>query len=306
MDNPWGLHIISARQLARKALAIARPSGDRQGSIEQATCVAMPDRFKLAVCHAGSITMKLAGLAATLMFAGTVGALAGCSQQTPAPAAGSAPAQAAAEPAEATRNLDTYRQLLRIHNDEMAVTIGKSIVSQYPSSAAAKEVQHTLPEVQKRYTENSEKDRLQRLWIYQVSPMAGGTQSTASIYSSQPGGNDRVQLNLRRHTKWGQNAYLYGSKPGFVCRHTCSLGVVADGKPVHVTAFAPPTGEPALMINDDKAFIALLEKSKKISMDVTLADGEKKQTLVYEVAGFDASKWLPLPKGGKPDRKKKQ
>lgn len=258
-----------------------------------------PDRFKLAACHSGCLTMKFASLATAWLFAGIAGALAGCSQQSAAPPAASAASPAAGDPADATRNLDTYRQLLRIHNDEMSVTMGKQIVSQFPSSAAAKEVQQTLPEIEKRYTQSSETNRLQNLWIYQVSPMAGGTQSTASIYSNQPAGNERVQLNLRRHTKWGQNAYLYGSKPGFVCRHTCSLGVVADGKPVHVTAFAPPTGEPALMINDDKGFIALLKKSKKISMDVTLASGEKKVTLVYEVAGFDSSKWLPLPKGKK-------
>lgn len=247
--------------------------------------------------------MKYLSHAAALMLAGFVGVLAGCSQQNAPAAAGAAPSQAQGDPAGATRNLDTYRQLLRIHSDQMAVTIGKEIVSQYPSSAAAKEVQQTLPQIEKRYDENSEKERLQRLWIYLVSPMAGGTQSTASIYNSKPAGAERVQLNLRRHTKWGQNAYLYGSKPGFVCRHNCSLGVVADGKPVHFTAFAPPTGEPALMINDDKAFIALLQKSKKITMDVTLADGEKKETLEYEVAGFDPSKWLPLPKVDKGKKK---
>jgi len=42
-----------------------------------------------------------------------------------------------------------------------------------------------------------------------------------------------------------------------------------------------------------------LPKAKKIAMDVTLADGEKKLTLVYEVGGFDPSKWQTLPKRGK-------
>ena len=53
------------------------------------------------------------------------------------------------------------------------------------------------------------------------------------------------------------------------------------------------------MIRDDKAFIAMLQKAKKISMDVTLANGEKQVTLVYEVAGFDPAKWAALPKGKK-------
>jgi hypothetical protein len=242
--------------------------------------------------------MKLAPLAVAVLLAATI-ASAGCSPQGEPTASPATASPAAGDPAGATRNLDTYRQLLRIHNDQMSVTMGKQIVSQYPSSAAAKEVQQTLPEIEKRYTQDSERNRLQSLWIYQVSPMAGGTQSTATIYTSQPAGNDRVQLVLRWHTKWGQSVYLYGNKPGFVCRHNCSLELVADDKPVHVTAFAPPTGEPALMINDDKGFITLLKKSKKLSMQVTLANGEKKQTLVYEVAGFDDSKWLPLPKGKK-------
>ncbi len=62
---------------------------------------------------------------------------------------------------------------------------------------------------------------------------------------------------------------------------------------MRIKAFAPSTGEPALMIRDDKAFIAQLRKAKKISMDVTLVNGEKKQTLVYEVAGFDPPSGRP-------------
>ena len=60
--------------------------------------------------------------------------LAGCSQQGAVPASGVASPQASAESADAARNLDTYRQLLRIRNDEMAVTLGKDIVSRYPDS----------------------------------------------------------------------------------------------------------------------------------------------------------------------------
>jgi hypothetical protein len=223
--------------------------------------------------------------------------LAGCSQQENTPTAEQRQAQAQA--ADAARNLDTYRQLLRIGNDEMAVSMGKDIVKRFPDSDAAKEVQKTLPAIEKRYTEASEKNRLARLWLYQVAPMAGGTQSTATIENSQPAGGDRVRLVLRRHTSWGQSVFLYGSKPGFVCRGNCTIAATVDGKPVRIKAFAPSTGEPALMIRDDKAFIAMLGKAKKIGMDVTLVDGEKKQTLVYEVGGFDPAKWAAVGKGGK-------
>ena len=225
--------------------------------------------------------------------------LAACSPQGGAPAPSAEQQQAQTRAADAARNLDTYRQLLRINNDEMAVSMGKDIVKRFPDSDAAREVQKTLPAIEKRYTEVSEKRRLAGLWLYQVSPMAGGTQSTAAIENSQPAAGDRVRLVLRRHTSWGQSVFLYGSKPGFVCRGNCTISTRFDDKSVPVKAFAPSTGEPALMIRDDKAFIAQLRKAKKVSMDVTLVNGEKKQTLVYEVAGFEPSKWAAVGKGGK-------
>ena len=220
--------------------------------------------------------------------------IAGCSQQAPAPTPAEAKAQADATTANV--NLDTYRQLLRIPNDEMAVTMGKDIISRFPDSAAAKEVQQTLPAVEQRYTENREKTRLTALWWYQVAPMAGGKQSTTTIRNSRPGSAEPVKLVLRRHTQWGQSVFLYGSGHGFVCRGNCTLALSVDGKNMHIKAFAPPTGEPALMFRDDNGFIAMLRKAQKINIDVTRVDGDKKQTLVYEVGGFDPAKWVELGK----------
>lgn len=222
--------------------------------------------------------------------------LPGCSKDGNAPAPTAAQQQAREHADAAARNLDTYRQLLRIENDEMAVSLGKDIVKRFPGSDAAAEVQKTLPAIEKRYTRVSEEKRLTGLWLYQVSPMAGGTQSTATIYSSQPSGDDRVRLVLRRHTSWGQSVFLYGNAPGFVCRNNCTIPMTVDGRSVRIKAFSPATGEPALMIRDDKGFLKLLHDAKRISMDVTLAKGEKKQTLVYEVGGFDADKWAPVTK----------
>ncbi|NUO73854.1 MAG: hypothetical protein HOQ10_14205 [Frateuria sp.] len=238
--------------------------------------------------------MKLPSRPSAIALCGLL-ALAGCSSQDQDQGANPGPA-ASAQADAAARKLDTYRQLLRIHNDEMAVTMGHDILDHYPGSAAAKEVEQTLPEIEKRWKENSEKNRLATLWLYQVSPMEGGTQSTATIYASQPAANDRVRLVLRRHTAWGQNAFLFGSGHGFVCRGNCTIPATFDGKPHGIKAFAPSTGEPALMIRDDSDFIARLQKAKKITMDVTLVDGEKKETLVYEVGGFDPAKWQALPK----------
>lgn len=237
------------------------------------------------------------------LAASTLGALlvlAGCSQsgdQAQAPQQAPAPADDSAD------KLNTYHQLQRIGNDEMAVTMGKEILSRYPNSDAAKEVQQSLPAIEQRYKENSEKNRLAGLWLYQVSPMEGGTQSTATIYTSQPSGEERVRLVLRRHTEWGQNAFLFNGGPhGFVCKGVCSIKATFDGKPGTIAAFAPTTGEPALLFKDDKGFIAQLEKAKKITMDVTLQDGEKKQTLVFETGGFDPTKWQAVAKS--PAKKK--
>ena len=228
------------------------------------------------------------------VLVGAAIASSGCSQQSSQPTPEVAKAQADA--AKANSNLNTYRELLRIHNDAMAVTMGHSIVEHFPDSAAAAEVHKTLPDIEKRYRENSEKNRLAALWQYQVAPMAGGTQSTATILNSEPATGERVKLVLRRHTKWGQNVFLFGSGKGFVCGRACTLNVSVDGKLHHIKAFAPRTGEPALMISDDKGFLKLLADAQKISVDVTLADGKSKETLVYEVSGFDPSRWSQLDK----------
>jgi hypothetical protein len=242
--------------------------------------------------------MKPFACRSSLVLLGVTWLLAACSPQGDQP---KAPAASAAQTrnAEAADKLNTYHELLRIKNDEMAVSMGHDILDHYPNTPAAAEVAQSLPAIEARYKESSEKNRLAALWLYQVSPMEGGTQSTATIDSSQPSGDGRVRLVLRRHTQWGQNAFLYGEGHGFVCRANCTIPTTVDGKAVGIKAFAPTTGEPALMIRDDKAFIAMLQKAKKITMNVTLVDGEKKEALVYEVGGFDPSKWAGVGKGKK-------
>ncbi|TCV92038.1 hypothetical protein EC912_10829 [Luteibacter rhizovicinus] len=217
---------------------------------------------------------------------------AGCSKQPDAPVATDAQAPAADESA---KKLATYQQLLKIHNDQLAVQLGKEIVDKYPGSAAATEVGKTLPALESSWKEASEKARLTNLWQYQIAPMQGGTQSTATIYNSQPSGDDRVRLVLRRHTDWGQTVFLYGSGKGFQCAGDCSLPATFDGKAKGLKGFSPPTGEPALILRNDAAFLVALQKTKRLTIDVTTKT-RGKQTLVFEVGGYDASKWAPLPK----------
>ena len=226
--------------------------------------------------------------------------LSACSPQNGQPGKTTAPSpQQAGSDAAAQRNLETYRQLLRIHNDAMVVTMGHDILDRYPDSAAAKEVRKTLPAIEKRYKVDSEKQRLDALWLYQVSPMEGGTQSTATIENSKPSGADKVRLILRRHSDWGLNVFFYGSGHGFVCQGTCRLTMTVDGKKQKLKVYAPKTGEPALMLSDSKAFIAMMKKAHTISVEVTPVDSGRKETLVYEVGGFDPTKWKQAGKAGK-------
>lgn len=208
-----------------------------------------------------------------------------------------AQAPAADNPAnEAAKKLETYQQLLKLHNDGPAVQLGHEIVDKYPDTPAAAEVKKTLDELEANYKTASEKTRLAALWLYQTSPMQGGTQSTATIQSTRPNGDQTVRLILRRHTAWGQSVFLYATTgKGFVCQGDCSLKATFDGKPKTIKAFRPPTGEPALLFRNDAAFLKDLAKTKRLTIDVvTVSRGET--TLVFETGGFDPEKWAPLPK----------
>ncbi|GLQ99624.1 hypothetical protein GCM10007863_40440 [Dyella mobilis] len=249
--------------------------------------------------NAGASSMTRSLLHRSLIVAASCGllAVAACSQQGQnAPSqADAAKAQAQVEANEANTQLQNYRQLLQAKNDEMAAELGQDIVQHFPNTDAAKEVQQTLPEVEQRAKAATEKRRLAALWTYQVGPMEGGTQSTASLFSERPSGDHAVRLILRRHTKWGQSVFMFGPGHGFVCKGNCVIQAQFDGKPHPLRAFLPTTGEPAIFIRDDKPFIEAMEKTKRITMDVEMQDGGK-QTLVFETGGYDPSKWTDLGK----------
>jgi hypothetical protein len=219
-----------------------------------------------------------------------------CSQQAPAPpAAPSASAQAAANDAAAARELKLYQDMLARHAEELAAPVGKDILQKYPDTPAAAEVRKTLDEVEATAKSKAEHTRLAGLWYYQTANV-DGNQSTASTYS-EPRSANSTRLVLRRHVKWGQSVYLFapdGSK-GFVCKDLCNVVTRFDGKRETWKAYLPKTGEPAMFIKDDKRFIAAMQKAKVIEMDVTTRD-HGKQTLKFEVGGFDPSKFAPMPK----------
>lgn len=223
--------------------------------------------------------------------------MTGCSQQAPTPpAAPSASAQAAANDAAAAQELKLYQDMLAQHAEGLAAPVGKDILQKYPGTHAAAEVQKTLPQVEATAKSKTEHARLAALWWYQTADV-DWLQHTASIYSSEPSGAKRVRLVLRRHVKWGQSVYLFapdGSK-GFLCKDLCNVVMRFDGKREAWKAYLPKTGEPAMFIKDDKRFIAAMQKVKVIEMDVTTRD-QGRETLKFEVGGYDPLKFTPLPK----------
>lgn len=222
--------------------------------------------------------------------------VAACSQSPAPPAAPSASAKAASSEAAAQKELELYQQMLHEHSDELAAPVGQEIIQKYPGTSAATEVQKTLPKIQAAARAKAEHDRLANLWYYQTADV-DGLQHTASIYATGKPRSESTRLVLRRHVKWGQSVYLFapdGSK-GFVCKGTCRIVMHVDGKRETWKAYLPKTGEPAMFIQDDKRFIAMLEKAKVIEMDVATRD-HRKETLEFEVGGYDPAKFTPLPK----------
>ncbi|HEX6613259.1 MAG TPA: hypothetical protein VF022_05280 [Rhodanobacteraceae bacterium] len=196
---------------------------------------------------------------------------------------------------QAAQKLKLYRQMLDAHRDDLAAPIGEEIVGDYPNSPAAAEVQKTLPGIQAKAKAKAEADRLAALWLYQTGMQSGGKQITASISSGKPGGAAAVRLILRRHSKWGQSVYLFGSGRGFVCKGQCEVPMRFDGRPEQWKAYLPRTGEPALFIKDDSRFIKAMEKARTIEMDVVTRD-HGKERLSFEVGGFAPGKFPELPK----------
>lgn len=230
-----------------------------------------------------------------LLMAALVIALAACSKPAPAPVEPPKPVVNT----QLIKEYEMYQQLLASQTWELAGPIGQGIVQRFAGTPQADEVNKTLADVVAKGVAAGEQKRMARLWVYQTGASeSGGIQNTASMYSTEGGEANRVRLILRRHSEWGLSVYLFGSGKGFACKGICALPAVVDGKPQKIAAYLPETGEPALFIKDEKAFIALLQKSTKIVIDVQSRDSGPR-SLSYEVGGYDPSKFPDLPKPAK-------
>ena len=229
-----------------------------------------------------------------------LGVIAACSK--PAPTEPPTPtASAPSRGPSAAAQFVLYQQMVDAGSAELAVPLGDEILAKFPDSAEAAKVRESIEALRAKATAETESRRLGRLWAYQVAPMGGGQQSTASINArdAEAAGKERVRLVLRRHTEWGESVFLYGNEPGFTCAKACRLAMQFDDSAKRTLAASiPPTGEPAIFIEDDKVFVAALQKAKAVSIDV-VEKGGKPRTLVFEVGGFDPAKFEPMPKGKK-------
>ena len=232
--------------------------------------------------------------------------LAACLSNAPPPPAAPKAASAAApvNEAAAAKEQALYDQMRASQSWDLAVSLGDEVVGKYPASAAAAQVKQTLDDVRAKATAQRESRRVAKLWSYAAVPEAGGTQYTAAVESKEPlkaGASakdaERVRLVLRVHPKWGRSVYLLLDNAKFDCSKGCATLPVRfdDAPPQRMKATIPPTGEPALFIDDDKGFIAKMADAKTVAIDATIK-GEGAKTFVFEVGGYDATK---LPAGSK-------
>jgi hypothetical protein len=228
--------------------------------------------------------------------------IAGCSAGNPPPASADAAAAAKdAFAAQAENELKLYDQMRASGSWDLATSLGDELLKKYPGSAAAAQAQKTIVEVRAKAASQRETRRLARLWAYNAVSEGGGTQYTAAIVSGQPlQGAEvkeaaRIRLILRQHPQWGQSVYLLLDNATFDCRKGCATLPVRfdDAKVERMKATIPPTGEPALFIDDDRGFIAKMQKTKTVSIDVPIK-GAGDKTVEFEVGGYDPAK-LPNP-----------
>ncbi|HET8897993.1 MAG TPA: hypothetical protein VFN09_04375 [Rhodanobacteraceae bacterium] len=233
-----------------------------------------------------------------VLAAASLGACNAPQGQAPGPAS----TVPAADSPQLQSDLKMYQGLLARKQYALAAPIGAGLIKRAPHSHAADEVRKTLADAQSKADAINEERRLQGLWLYQTGEQSGGTQHTATIYPSTPDwAHGRVRLILRRHSDWGQSVYLYDTgDAGFVCKGNCKLAFRIDGAPVKaLTGYLPETGEPAMFIDHDKAFLKQLEAAHTLDIQVH-GKGRDPVDLHFEVAGFDADKWPAIHAAKKP------
>lgn len=141
-----------------------------------------------------------------------------------------------------------------------------------------------------------EAERLAALWRYQEATIGGGSQITASIFTTEGvdvdgRGPQLVQLVFRDHQKWGRSAYLVLQSGDFACRPRCTVGVTADeGATAPLAAWRPDTDEAiALFVRDSAALWQSAGAAARLRVEFPVAAGGTR-VAAFEVAGLDTSR----------------
>ncbi|HST28944.1 MAG TPA: hypothetical protein VLK26_11320 [Rudaea sp.] len=224
--------------------------------------------------------------------------LAACSGPSAPPPDPAVAARAATE-AQAVKEDALYDQMRQSGSWDIATSLGNEILAKYPNTQTAARVQQTIDETRAKSAAIADSHRLARLWTYTATAEDGGTQYAAAIATKEPLKipNARLRLVLRQHPKWGQSVYLLLDNTTFDCKGGCAtLPVSFDGaRAQRMKATIPPTGEPALFIDDDKSFIVKMGKSKIVAIGANVK-GLGLTTIEFEVGGFEAAKLPNKPR----------
>lgn len=192
-----------------------------------------------------------------------------------------------------------YESARQDGNWEVAEAHADALRGRFPEAPAAEAIVPTLPEVRRQAEAARETRRLRDLWTYQSTPVEGGVQRTATIYSrTPPAGEDLpavepdAQLVLRDHPSWGRSAYLLLAQKEFSCPSPCRMEIVFDdGEARRFEGRAADSGKgPALFIEDEAAFEEGLAKAREIRIRLPEGSG-RLRSLGFDVGGFAPARY---------------
>ncbi|MCK7595577.1 hypothetical protein [Pseudomarimonas salicorniae] len=186
---------------------------------------------------------------------------------------------------------------------EIAHAYAVDVVSRYGNTEAGRALAARLPELEKQAGAIAEARRLDNLWTYHKvdDAEAGGMVYTAYIHgvSRGAGSAPQVRLVIRRHPSWGQSIYLLMDSGGdFACNDECRIPLtVDDGEPRQILiSRAKDNVPPAVFIEEDRKVLPIIEKARRLTIDLPLAGGSSRD-FVFEVSALKMDELGPPPKG---------
>lgn len=215
--------------------------------------------------------------------------LAACGPSAAERQAAAQAAAAAALERDAAQQQALFQRSLDSGNIEIAAAYGEVILARYPGTRAANAIAPMYVKVKAQADAVRQQQRLQSLWTYQTSPLAGGTQRTATI-TSDDAGTPRVQLVLRAHTEWGLSVFLLPATDTFRCNR-CTASLRADDGMTRTIAVTKSSSRenPALFIDNEKGFLNALAKAASLTLEVPVEGGMR--TLHFQVGGYQAQRF---------------